>query len=184
MVHVDEQELLAGLRDLATRSQAFEQLVRAYQRPLYFHVRRLVIDHEDADDVLQNTFFKAWRGIDGFRAESKLKTWLYRIATNEALTFLKQRQRRAHQGMDSLEEDLRHSLEQSPYVEGDEIQRRLQAAILTLPDRQRTVFHLRYFDEMKYEEISEVLQVTVGALKASYHHAVKKIEKHLTEAMA
>lgn len=184
MEHVEEQELLAALRQPATRPQAFDQLVRAYQRPLYYHIRRLVIAHDDADDVLQNTFLKAWRGLDGFRAEAKLKTWLYRIATNEALTFLKQRQRRAHQDVSTLEDDLRHSLWHSPYVDGDEVKLRLQAAILTLPDRQRTVFHLRYFDEMKYEDISEVLQVTVGALKASYHHAVKKIEKHLSEATA
>ena len=133
-----------------------------------------------ADDVLQNTLLKAWKNIDRFRAESALKTWLYRIATNESLTFLNQQKRRAYEGVENLEDDLRHSLSSGGYVDGDAIQHKLQQAILGLPDRQRLVFNMRYYDELKYEEMADVLGVTVGALKASYHHAVKKIETYLT----
>lgn len=180
MVAVEEQTLLAELRQPETKSRAFDRLVRLHQEMLYHHIRRLVIDHDDTDDVLQNTFVKAWRHIDGFRADAKLRTWLYRIATNEALSFLETKQKRQFVGVEDLQNDLRHSLESGPYIDGDEIQLRLQAAVLTLPDRQRTVFHLRYYDELPYEEISEILGVTAGALKASYHHAVKKIEAFLT----
>lgn len=177
---LEERDLVSRLRNTATRTSAFEELVRSYQRMLYFHIRRIVIEHEDADDVLQNTLLKAWKNIDRFRAESALKTWLYRIATNESLTFLNQKKRRAYDGVENLEDDLRHSLSSGSYVDGDEIQYKLQQAILTLPDRQRLVFNMRYYDELKYEEMSEVLGVTVGALKASYHHAAKKIEHFLT----
>jgi RNA polymerase sigma-70 factor (ECF subfamily) len=180
MAVLEETALLAGLQQPDTRARAFDQMVRTYQRVLYYHIRRLVVRHEDADDVLQNTFLKAWRYLDQFRGESALKTWLYRIATNEALTFLNQQKRRAGQDVEDLANDLRHSLRNDRYIEGDEIQLRLQEAILLLPDRQRTVFSMRYFDELKYEEISEVLDVSVGALKASYHHAVRKIEDYLT----
>ncbi|MEO0473456.1 MAG: sigma-70 family RNA polymerase sigma factor [Bacteroidota bacterium] len=181
MVAIEERELLLQLRDNATREAAFARLVKLYQRMLYFHIRRMVIVHEDADDVLQNTLVKAWRNIDRFRAESALKTWLYRIATNEALTFLNRKKKASYTGVEDLEDDLRHSLRAGRHIEGEEIQMRLQEAILRLPERQRLVFNMRYFDEMKYDEMAEVLTLSTGALKASYHHAVKKIEKFLKE---
>ncbi|GAB4405507.1 MAG: RNA polymerase sigma factor [Bacteroidia bacterium] len=180
MVALEEQELLARLQQPATRSQAFEAVVRTYQRMLYYHIRRLVPSHDDADDVLQNTFLKAWRGIDGFRAASSLKTWLYRIATNEALTLLEKQKRRVSQ-------DLVHDHYQAPQempLDSDALQQHLDTAIRSLPKRQRTIFQMRYYDELRYEEIAEVLDVSVGALKASYHHAVRKIEKYLETATA
>lgn len=181
MVALEEKELLLKLQEPDTRRVAFDRLVRMYQRMLYFHIRRIVIDHEDADDVLQNTLLKAWRNIDRFRAESAIKTWLYRIATNESLTFLNQKKRRSFQGIEDLENDLRHSLSSGKYIDGDEVQMKLQRAILTLPERQRLVFNMRYFEELSYAEMSEILSVTTGALKASYHHAVKKVEKSLLQ---
>jgi RNA polymerase sigma-70 factor (ECF subfamily) len=141
----------------------------------------MVIDHEDADDVLQNTFLKAWRYLDNFRGDAALRTWLYRIATNESLTFLNQRNKRQHQDLKTLQDNVQHSMGPGRAADGDEIQRRLQQAIVQLPDRQRAVFNMRYFDQMKYDEISAVLEVSVGGLKASYHHAVKKIENFLKE---
>jgi RNA polymerase sigma-70 factor (ECF subfamily) len=179
MVGLEEKQLRLH-QDQASRKQAFEELVQTYQRMLYYHIRRIVIDHDDADDVLQNTLLKAWKNLHRFRGDSALKTWLYRIATNESLTFLNQKKRRAHEAVEDLQNDLRHSLHAGREVDGDEIQLKLQEAILTLPNRQRMVFNMRYFQEMKYEEISSILEVTVGALKASYHHAAKKIEKYLT----
>lgn len=179
MPAIEERDLISRLRSPATRTLAFEELVRTYQRMLYFHIRRIVIDHDDADDILQNTLLKAWKNIDRFRAESALKTWLYRIATNESLTFLSQKKRRFYQPVEDLQDDLRHSLSSGQYIDGDEIQKKLQHAILTLPERQRMVFNMRYFETLKYNEIADILGVSVGALKASYHHAVKKIEAYL-----
>ncbi len=181
MVAVKEKQLLDRLQQQETRSLAFDQLIRLYQRMLYYHIRRIVVDHDDADDVLQNTLLKAWKNLDRFRGDAALKTWLYRIATNEALSFLSKKKKQAHDDVEDLQNDLRHSLSSGKYIDGNEIQRKLHAAVLTLPDRQRMVFNLRYFDEMKYEEMSEVLEVSVGSLKASYHHAVKKVEAYLTE---
>lgn len=179
MQTVEERELLVELRRPESKEAAFASLIRAYQESLYYHIRRIVISHDDADDVLQNALLKAWRNLDKFRAEASIKTWLYRIATNESLTFLKQRQKRSFQDIEDLQNDLRHSLSHGPYIDGDEIQMKLQHAILGLPERQRLVFNMRYFEEMKYDEISQVLEVSVGSLKASYHHAVKKIEHSL-----
>ncbi len=180
MVATREQALLSALQDPSKRSQAFGELVSAYQRMLYQHIRRMVQDHDDTDDVLQNTFLKAWKNLDRFRGDAALRTWLYRIATNEALTLLNQRKRRAYSDVEDLQDDPRHSRSAGADPEGNEIQRQLQAAIETLPERQRMVFTLRYFDEMKYEEIATVLETSVGGLKANYHHAVKKIEKYLS----
>lgn len=146
---------------------------------LYFHIRRIVIDHEDADDVLQNTLLKAWKNLHKFRAEAALKTWLYRIATNEALTFLNRKKRQAHQDVEDIQNDLRHSLREGKHIDGEEIQIQLQEAIIRLPERQRLVFNMRYYEELKYDEISAILGVTTGGLKASYHHAVKKIEHYI-----
>lgn len=182
MIAVEENAFVSALQAPNTREHAFGELVSQFQQPLYYHIRRMVVAHDDADDVLQNTFVKAWRGLDGFRGDSKLKTWLYRIATNESITFLQKRKRRQHQDIDNLQDDLRHSLDQSPYISGEEIQIKLQQAVLTLPERQRLVFNMRYYDDMKYDDISAVLGVTTGALKASYHHAVKKVQKFLTES--
>ncbi len=181
MVAVDEQLMLKGLQNPSTKTQAFDQMVRVHQEMLYHHVRRMVIVHDDADDILQNTFIKAWKYIDSFRGDAKLRTWLYRIATNEALSFLEKQKKRAFTDVENIQDDLRHSLQNSQHIDGDEIQMKLQEAILTLPDRQRTVFHMRYFDELPYDEIAAVLEVTTGSLKASYHHAVKKIEAYLVQ---
>ncbi len=162
------------LRNEKTRSQAFTRLVEEYKEKLYWQIRRMVVSHDDADDVLQNTFIKVWTGLDTFRGESKLSTWLYRIASNETINFL-ERQRKTITSIDDEESGLALQLESDPYFDGDETQRQLQEAISTLPVRQRQVFNLKYFEEMKYEEMSELLDTSVGALKASYHHAVKKI---------
>lgn len=176
---MDEQLLIRALQDSRTREKAFCQLVNAYREVLYWHVRKIVISHENADDVLQNAFLKAWKAIEGFRGESKLKTWLYRIATNEALTFLKKEKKRVHSDLGDIQDSLAHCLEQGPMISGDEIQMKLQKAVLALPEKQRLVFNLKYFEEMKYREMVEVLGGSEGSLKASYHHAVKKIESFL-----
>ncbi len=158
---------------------AFNQLVLKYQERLYWHVRKIVIGHDDADDVLQNTMIKVWRSLPDFRSDSGLYTWIYRIATNEALTFLKQKKRKAFAPWVDVEQKMIHTLESDPWFNGDEIQLKLQQAILKLPEKQRIVFNMKYFDEVKYEAMSEILGTSVGALKASYHHAVKKIKAML-----
>jgi RNA polymerase sigma-70 factor (ECF subfamily) len=178
--HTDK-ELLSLFREADSRNYAFNLLVRKYQKKIYWYIRRMVIDHDDANDVVQNVFIKVWRGLDNFKEESQLYTWLYRIATNESLTFIKQRRGGTFVSFDDVAHQLSGSLEDDAYFKGDTIQKKLQQAILTLPDKQRIVFNLKYFDEMKYEEMSQVLETSVGALKASYHHAVKKIEDFLTK---
>ena len=174
----DEKQLILLLRDESTRREAFAEVVRTYQEPLYRMVRRIVLIHEDADDVLQNTFIKAWQGLDKFRGDSSLGTWLYRIASHEALDHL-ERNKRLCASIDDDEHpghmSLASRLESDPYFDGDETQQQLQQAIRMLPDKQRAVFNMKYFEEMKFEEISEVFGTSVGALKASYHFAVKKI---------
>ncbi|MCX6322041.1 MAG: RNA polymerase sigma factor [Bacteroidia bacterium] len=162
-------------------NKGFRIVVEKYSSRLYWHIRRLVILHEDADDVLQNTFINAWRSIGDFRRESSLYTWLYTIATNEALTLINKRKRNAAVSLDDLGSRFANSQEGSTWFDGDEAQVKLQNAILQLPEKQRIVFNLKYFDEMTYEEMSKVLKTSEGALKASYHHAVKKIEKILGE---
>jgi RNA polymerase sigma-70 factor (ECF subfamily) len=152
-------------------------LVETYSQKLYWHIRRLVILHEDADDALQNTFINAWKSIGNFRSESSVYTWLYTIATNEALALIKKRKRNATVSIDDLSSYFATSREGSTWFDGDEAQMKLQNAILKLPEKQRIVFNLKYFDEMTYEDMSKVLKTSEGALKASYHHAVKKIEK-------
>jgi RNA polymerase sigma-70 factor (ECF subfamily) len=160
--------------------QGFRLVVEKYSRRLYWHIRRLVILHEDADDALQNTFINAWRNMSNFRSESSLYTWLYAIATNEALALIKKRARNSAISLDDLGSWFANSTEGSTWFDGDEAQLKLQNAILKLPEKQRIVFNLRYFDEMTYEDMSIVLKTSAGALKASYHHAVKKIENILT----
>lgn len=179
MQHYSDQELLSLFRDEQSRNMALHHLIKKYQQKLYWHIRKIVISHDDADDVLQNTFIKVWKGLDNFKEEAQLYTWLYRIATNESLTFLKQKQKANTVSIHPIEYQLSKSLESDNYFEGDEIQLKLQKAILTLPEKQRIVFNMRYYDEMPYEEMSGVLETSVGALKASYHHAAKKVEEFL-----
>ena len=163
----------------AQRDRVFETIVKKYQKRLYWHVRKIVVDHDDADDVLQNTMIKAWKALDNFKEESQLYTWLYRIATNEALGFLRQKNKNRTESIHPIEYQLSKSLESDVYFKGDHIQLKLQQAILTLPEKQRIVFNMRYYEEMPYEEMSQVLETSVGALKASYHHAAQKIEDFL-----
>lgn len=180
-VKVSDQEILDLFKQTATKEKAFSLLVRKYQEKIYWHVRRLVIDHDDANDVCQNIFIKVWTNLDKFKENSQLYTWLYRIATNESLTFLNQKRKKDTLSLANEEYDLSDKLAADPYFEGDALQIRLQKAISLLPEKQRVVFLMRYYDETKYEDMAEILDTSVGALKASYHHAAKKIEKYLTE---
>lgn len=179
---IAETDLVSQLKDSNTQSKAFEVLVNTYKQRLYWHIRRIVLNHDDADDVLQNTFIKVHRNIYGFKGDSKLYSWMYRIATNESLSFLKQKQRKSGISNEELNNQLLANLEADVYFEGDEIQLKLQKAIATLPEKQKLVFNMKYFQELKYEEISEILETSVGGLKASYHLAVKKLEAFLKEA--
>lgn len=173
----EDDVLLDAFRSATLRNKAFECILDKYQERIYWLARRIVIDHDDADDVTQNTFIKVWTQLDGYRGESKLYTWLYRVATNEALQFLQKKRSDRNIAIDDDNTHLVESLESGAYFNGNGLELKLQAAILTLPDKQRMVFNMKYYDNMKYEEMSEVLQTSVGALKASYHHAVKKIEQ-------
>lgn len=174
----DEQVLLAAFREEVTREAAFTRLVELYQERLYWHIRRMVVEHEDTNDVLQHVFIKVWKYLDNFRAESNLYTWMYRIATNETMTWLEQRKRRASLSLDDEgNSELSGRLEAQQGFDANKLEWKLQQAIQSLPEKQRIVFSLRYYDEMPYEQMSEVLDTSEGALKASYHHAVKKIEK-------
>lgn len=175
----DQHRLIAELKDENKRDLAFHELVATYQERLYWHIRKMVLNHEDADDILQNTFVKVWKSIGNFREESSLFTWLYRIATNESLTFISSNKRKSFVPMNETSEFLLNNLMTDPYFEGDEIQKKLQEAILQLPEKQRIVFNMKYFDDLKYDDMSEILDTSVGALKASYHHAAKKIEEYL-----
>lgn len=170
-----EKELISLLRAPETRREAFRQVVERYGQKLYWQIRHVVTFHDDANDVLQNTFIKAWTNLDSFRGEARLSTWLYRIAQNESLTFLQQRKDTV--AIDDKEANLMNTMESDPYFDGDQVQRQLQAAIHSLPPKQQQVFCLKYFDNMKYEQMAQVLDTSVGALKASYHIAVKKIEE-------
>ena len=171
---IDEARIRAQLKDSAQREKAFNTLVHEYQEILYWQIRRLVITHEDADDVLQNSFLKAWMALDDFRAESKISTWLFRIAINESLSFL-EKKKRSTDITSGTDDFLTSQLLADPYFDGDETQALFQEAIARLPDKQKAVFNLKYFQEMRYEDMSKMLGTSIGALKASYHHAVKKI---------
>ena len=175
----NEEIVIDKLHNPDTMREAFGQVVEHYGERIYWQIRKMVVSHEDADDLLQNTFLKAWNNIDLFRGEAKLSTWLYRIAVNETITFLNKERQRNNISIDSDDCFLLNNIESDPWFDGDELQLRLQKAIATLPEKQRLVFNMRYFDVMKYEEISEVLGTSVGALKASYHHAAKKVEEYL-----
>lgn len=176
----EEKEFIKKLLDPKTQNQAFEQLLHDYQRPLYNHVRNIVLNHDDTDDVLQNTFVKVFQYLKSFKGDSKLFSWMYRIATNEALTFLKQKAKKNGISSETLQSKAIENLKADIYFDGNEIQIKLQKAIAALPQKQQLVFKMKYFEELKYEEISDILGTTVGALKASYHHAVKKIEAFVT----
>ncbi|UGU15559.1 RNA polymerase sigma factor [Sinomicrobium kalidii] len=177
---VPDSGLIRQLKDQDTREKAFRELISQYKERLYWHIRRMVINHDDTDDVLQNTFIKIYRNIDSFKGESSLFSWIYRIAINESITFLNARAKRKGIGDSELRENLVKNLRADTYFDGDEIQLKLQRAVATLPEKQKLVFNMKYFEALTYEEISEILDTSVGALKASYHHAVKKIEQFLT----
>ena len=176
---VNDAMILEWLETPSTFDKGFSWMLKLYQERIYWHIRRMVVSHEDANDVVQNTFMKAYKGIKNFKGNAKLYTWLYRIATNEALTFLQKRKRRQTASLDVDDNHLANQLKADIYFDGNEIQRKLQLALNTLPEKQRLVFNMRYFDEMPYKDISDVLGTSVGGLKASYHHAVKKIEQFL-----
>ncbi len=179
-MQIPDQELVDRLLSEASRNSAFQELVTRYQERLYWHVRKMVLNHDDADDVLQNTFIKVWKSLGQFRGESSLFTWLYRIATNESITFINSRKRHSLVSMNEVSDYLKNRLEADDYLEGSDIQKKLQKAILTLPDKQRLVFNMRYFEEMPYQQMSEILDTSVGALKASYHHAARKVEEFIS----
>lgn len=178
-MQAEDSEILLKFSDPKTRNEAFNLLLQKYQQKIYWHVRRLVINHDDADDLVQEVFIKVWKNLANFRSDSQLYTWLYRIATNESITFLNRKKLKNNVSMDEVGYDLADSLEGSTYFDGDKAQMKLQKALLTLPEKQRLVFNMKYFDDLKYEEISAILGTSVGGLKASFHLAVKKIEHYL-----
>lgn len=178
-VHADDKQLLYDFKDPSTRESSFTAIIKKYQEKLYWHVRRMVVDHDDANDVLQNMFIKVWNGLENFREDSQLYTWLYRIATNESLTFIEQQKKRASVSLNEVENGLSNKLKADTNFDANKLEWKLQLGIQQLPEKQRLVFNLRYYDEMPYEEMSRVLDTSEGALKASYHHAAKKIEEYI-----
>lgn len=180
---MEDAVILEKFADPEQRDEAFTLLLRKYQQRIYWHIRRLVIDHDDADDLVQDVFIKVWRNLENFREDSQLYTWIYRIATNECMTFLNKKKQKQHVSLDDESSAyLAEGLKDSSYFDGNQAQRKLQEAVLTLPDKQRLVFNMKYFEEMKYDEISAILGTTVGGLKASYHIAVKKIEQYFKDS--
>jgi RNA polymerase sigma-70 factor (ECF subfamily) len=174
--HLDDKELLMQFRESTSKEAGYTRIIKKYQEKLYWHIRRMVVTHDDANDVLQNMFIKVWNGLDNFREDSQLYTWLYRIATNESLSFLEQQKKRSSISLSDVETGLSNRLQADKHFDANKLEWKLQLAIQQLPEKQRAVFNLRYYDEMPYEEMSRVLETSEGALKASYHHAVKKIE--------
>lgn len=181
MQHYIEEEIVERLHDPKHQRDAFAQVVNFYGEKLYWQIRKMVLNHDDANDLLQNTFLKAWTNIDYFRGEAKLSTWLYKIAINECITFLNRQRAQNNISIDDTDVFLLERLKGDEYFDGDAVQMKLQEAILTLPEKQRAVFNMKYFEDMKYEDMSEIFGTSVGALKASYHHAVKKVEEFLTK---
>lgn len=179
MQQAEDAEILEKFLSEPTRNKGFEMLLEKYQQKIYWHVRRMVIDHDDADDLVQDCFIKVWKNLEKFRSDAQLYTWIYRIATNECITFLNKKKLRNNTPLDEVSSELSEKLTSASYFDGDKLQRKLQLAILQLPDKQRLIFNMKYFDDMKYEEIADVTGTTVGALKASYHIAAKKIEAFL-----
>jgi len=176
-----DNEIIALILDKKTANRGFEELVRKYKQQIYWHIRRFVLDHDESNDVVQEVFIKIWKNLGKFRKESKLYTWIYKIATNEAISYVKRNKRKVLPLAGNYYENLSNSLTDDNYFDGDEIQLRFQKALLTLPEKQHMVFNLKYFNEMKYEDISEIMGTSVGALKASFHLAVKKIENYVTK---
>ena len=177
---MEEKDFIQKLLNPKTQNEAFRMLLNQYQKPLYNHIRNIVLNHDDADDVLQNTFIKVFQYLKNFKGDSKLFSWIYRIATNEAITFINQKAKKNGTTSEALQTKIVENLKSDSYFDGNEIQIKLQKAIITLHEKQQLVFKMKYFEEMKYEDISEILGTSVGALKASYHHAVKKIENYMT----
>jgi RNA polymerase sigma factor (sigma-70 family) len=176
---VEDSLILQKFEDEKTRNESFSMLLDKYQQKVYWHIRRMVLNHDDADDLVQDVFIKVWKNLINFRQDSQLYTWIYRIATNECITFLKKKRQKNNVPIDDLTEQLSQNLNEENYFSGDAIQKKLQEALLTLPEKQKLVFNMKYFDDLKFQEISDILGTSVGALKASYHLAVKKIEHHL-----
>jgi len=176
---LSDSELLVEFRNPVTKEKAFTSLIKKYQEKLYWHLRRMVVDHDDANDVLQNVMIRIWNGLENFREDSQLYTWLYRVATNECLTFLEQQKKRASVSLSDVESGLENKIKADQNFDGKKLEWKLLLGIQQLPEKQRIVFQLRYYDEMPYEEMSRVLETSEGALKASYHHAVKKIEEYI-----
>jgi RNA polymerase sigma factor (sigma-70 family) len=174
-----DAELLLEFRQPETKEAAFTTIIRKYQEKLYWHIRRLVVSHDDANDVLQNVFIRVWNGLENFRSDSQLYTWLYRIATNESLSFIESQKKRSAVSLSDVETGLSNKIKADKHFDANRLEWKLQLAIQQLPEKQRIVFTLRYYDEMPYEEMSRVLETSEGALKASYHHAVKKIEDYI-----
>lgn len=179
LVEMTDEQIRTMLIDPSERKKGFELMVHLYKELVYFHARRMVVSHDDADDITQNVFIKAWKALEGYRGDSKVSTWLYRITTNESITFIQRSRKIAGIPLEDVAYKLSDRLCEDPYFSGDEIERKLQIAIALLPDKQRAVFLMRYYNEMAYQEMSEITGTSVGALKASYHHAVKKIELFL-----
>ena len=179
MNEMDDNEIVRLFHSEKGEEQAFRILVEKYSQRLYWHIRKIVISHEDSDDVLQETFVKVWQGLKEFRQESRLFTWMYRVATNEAINFLAEKSRRPYGNSQEITPMLENQLESDIFFNGDDIQRELQRAVLKLPEKQRIVFNMKYFEDMKYEDMAEVRNVAVGTLKATYHNAVKKIEESM-----
>ena len=175
----DEILLIEQLKNVQTKDKAFTELITLYKERLYWHIRKIVISHDDADDVLQNTFIKVFKNIDKFNQESKLFSWMYRIATNESITFINKRAKNRNVDISDYQQELASTLASDDFFTGDEIQHILQKAVATLPQKQQLVFNMKYFDEITYKDMSEILETSVGALKASYFHAVKKIELYI-----
>ncbi|TAH28811.1 MAG: RNA polymerase sigma factor [Cytophagales bacterium] len=176
---MEDKEIVEKFSQPTLKNIAFDSLVRKYQQKIYWHIRKMVIDHEDANDLTQDAFVKIWKNLHNFQGGSQLYTWLYRIATNECLTFLEKKKRNFLTSIDDVNKELAEKLDSGHLISGDEIQMRLQKALLTLPDKQRLVFNMKYFDDLTYDEIAEITHTSVGALKASYHLASKKIEEFI-----
>ena len=177
--HPDDKELLFQFKNIETKEKGFTALLKKYQEKLYWHIRRMVVSHDDTNDVLQNMFIKVWNALENFREDSQLYTWLYRIATNESLTFLEQQKRKSSISLSDVENGLSNKLKSEPGFDANKVEWKLQMGIQQLPEKQKLVFNLRYYDEMPYEEMSKLLETSEGALKASYHHAAKKIEDYI-----
>lgn len=175
-------DLIERLRNSSTVRDAFTEVIHLFSEPLYWHIRRMVQSHEDADDLLQNTFMKAWQNIENFRGEAKLSTWLYKIAINESITHLEKERKRVGLPLEDKEASIISTIEADTNIDGNELSKKFRKAIASLPEKQRLVFNMRYFEDMKYEDISNILGTSVGALKASYHLAVKKIEQFFEES--